>query len=287
MRRPSTLALCLFALAWWPAQRVLRRAIDLRPSPKAVRDVAVTASAGCPGPVVRGRCLGAARCGVGELELDGLCVSMGTVDGASDNPLATNVHVDRFGRRVVYEHLARRPEFPSDYRRYLYPVPPHSDGTTVTSGYDLDQPDHLQRRGSSMNAVGHGGVDLPQPRGTPVRAISLRNEVGDPEVVYVGWLFGNTVVLRHVVREGASLRTYLALHGHLDAPAPGLARGATVPAGGLLGVVGDSGADGIVHLHYEVRLVRSGVDPSRIEASRLNDQSVSVPCDPRNVLPLS
>jgi hypothetical protein len=41
----------------------------------------------------------------------------------------------------------------------------------------------------------------------------------------------------------------------------------------------------VVHLHYEVRLVRDGVDPARVDPAALTDQSVSVPCDPRNVLP--
>jgi murein DD-endopeptidase MepM/ murein hydrolase activator NlpD len=58
-----------------------------------------------------------------------------------------------------------------------------------------------------------------------------------------------------------------------------------VAEGAPLGAMGDSGADGVIHLHYEVRLVRTGVDPRRVEAGRLTDQAVSVPCDPRNVLP--
>ncbi len=271
--------------------------VALSPAVAAVRPVAAPASApasrnasaarpACPGVVVDGHCLPAARCGVGELDLDGVCVSM-SGDGlpAPDNPLATNVHVDRLGRRVVYEHLPRRPELPADYDRYLYPVPAQRSGQTVSSGYDLDRPDAQQRRGHALSAVGHGGVDLPNARGTPVTAVRLRGESGDPQVVYVGWLFGNTVVLRHVVREGGATRTYLSLHGHLEAATPTLVRGATVPAGTLLGQMGDSGADGVVHLHYEVRLVRSGVDPGRVEAGRITDQAVSVPCDPRNVLP--
>jgi murein DD-endopeptidase MepM/ murein hydrolase activator NlpD len=147
--------------------------------------------------------------------------------------METNAHVDRAGRRVVYEHLPRRPELPADYDRYVYPVAPYG-GHTVTSGYDLDRRDEMQRRGETLRAVGHGGVDLPQERGSPVKVVSLRGEVGEPEVVFVG----------------------------------------------------DSGALGVVHLHYEVRLVRQGLDPMRVEPpQRLVDQEVSVPCDPRNVLP--
>jgi murein DD-endopeptidase MepM/ murein hydrolase activator NlpD len=272
--------------------------VALAPAARAARTVAAAASAeapprptgaeGCPrGQLdVEGHCLPAPRCGLGEFELDGVCVAWAG-DGldATDNPLATNVHVDRLGRRVVYEHLPRRPDLPADYGRYVYPVPPRSNGQTVTSGYDLDLPDAQQRRGAGLSAVGHGGVDLPNDRGTPVSVVRLRGEVDDPQVLYVGWLFGNTVVLRHVVRDAAGTRTYLTLHGHLDATAPGLVRGAAVAEGAPLGAMGDSGADGVIHLHYEVRLVRTGVDPRRVEAGRLTDQAVSVPCDPRNVLP--
>lgn len=174
--------------------------------------------------------------------------------------------------------------FPRTTVGYVYPLGP---GHTVSSGYDLDRPDGLQRRGATLHAVGHGAVDLPGERGEPVKVVSLRGETSDPEVVYVGPLFGNTVVLRHVVREGTVLRTYLALHGHLENAAVGMVRGLAVRPGTVLGYVGDSGALGIVHLHYETRLVRPGVDPMAVEPpGRLVDQEVSVPCDPRNVLPL-
>jgi murein DD-endopeptidase MepM/ murein hydrolase activator NlpD len=240
----------------------------------------------CQGTLYAGHCLPEARCGTGELDLDGQCLSTeGAMGEEREVTMETSAHFDRNGRRVVYDHLPRRPELPADYDRYVYPVEPYG-GHTVTSGYDLDRPDEFQRRGASLRAVGHGGVDLPQARGTPVRVVSLRGEVGEPEVVFVGELFGHTVALRHIVREGSTTQTYLVLHGHLEAPAPDIAKGMTVRAGTTIGFVGDSGALGVVHLHYEVRLVRAGVDPMRVEGvMRLVDQEVSVPCDPRNVLP--
>lgn len=279
--RAAWLALMVVPWVWLPTAH---------PAPRATSSVATRGGHGrpaCAGVSIDGYCLGAARCGAGELDLDGFCLSTaGAVGGEVGASLETNAHVDRHGRRVVYEHLPRRRELPADYDRYVYPVPPTSDGHTVTSGYDLERPDELQRRGESLSAVGHGGVDLPQERGTPVKVVSLRGEVGEPEVVFVGVFFGNSVILRHVVREGQTLRTYLAIHGHLDAPAPNVARGMAVRPGTTIGFVGDSGALGIIHLHYEVRLLRPGIDPMRIEPiGRLTDQEVSVPCDPRNVLP--
>jgi murein DD-endopeptidase MepM/ murein hydrolase activator NlpD len=283
MKRATLAPLLLAALAWMPAPRAPAVAPARGPATGSAADP------GCAGVSYQGRCLPPPRCGRDALDLDGLCVPTAAMGEAADDALPaareTNAHVDRAGRRVVYEHLPRRPELPADYNRYRYPVPPWG-AQAVSSGYDLDRPDELQRRGESMNAVGHGGVDLPQERGTPVRAVALRGEAGEPEVVFVGELFGHTVVLRHVVREGGAAQTFLAIHAHLESAAPGLRPGMAAPPGTTLGFVGDSGALGVVHLHYEVRWVRAGVDPLRVEPpQRLVQQDVSIPCDPRNVLP--
>ena len=278
--------LLLVPVAWMPSRAAERTVtVTTAPSPNNARTTTDTAD-DCAGRRYGARCLPPPRCARDELDLDGLCVPTGAaMEEDRSASLETNAHVDRAGRRVVYEHLPRRPELPADYDRYVYPVEPWG-GHTVTSGYDLDRRDEAQRRGQTLRAVGHGGVDLPQERGAPVRVVSLRGEVGEPEVVFAGELFGNTVVLRHVVREGAALQTYLALHGHLQSIATEAVKGVTVRPGATIGFVGDSGALGVVHLHYEVRLVRQGVDPMRVEpAQSLVGQEVSVPCDPRNVLP--
>jgi murein DD-endopeptidase MepM/ murein hydrolase activator NlpD len=90
------------------------------------------------------------------------------------------------------------------------------------------------------------------------------------------------------LREAGQVRDYVVLFGHLDAIAPGLASGATVKDGDVVGFVGDTGSPELVHLHFEVRRVRDGVDATK-RAARPNDlvaNDVSVVCDPRNVLPL-
>lgn len=242
----------------------------------------------CTQRSIAGRCLPPPRCAVGELDLDGICLPahVDAPDDAASADLESNSHVDRSGHLVVYEHIPRRPDLPSDYDQYVYPVPT-SHGHSVSSGYDLGLPDALQRRGAELTYVGHGGVDLPQERGTPVLALSLRGQAGDPTVLYTGPLFGTTVLLLYIVREGDALRSYVALHGHLDAVAPGLVRGQTVTVGSVVGFVGDTGALGMVHLHYETRLVRPGLDPQHIEPPpAVMDQGNSVPCDPRNLLPM-
>ncbi len=159
----------------------------------------------------------------------------------------------------------------------------------VVSGYDLDRPDDSQRRGWRLSHVGHGAVDLPQKKGTPITMVPLEHQVGDAEVVYVGPLFGTTVLTRHTLREGGQLRDYLLLFGHLDAPAPGLAAGVHLAQGALVGFVGDTGSPELVHLHLEARRIREGVDIGKVLRAGpggLIDNDSSIVCDPRNVLPL-
>jgi murein DD-endopeptidase MepM/ murein hydrolase activator NlpD len=197
-----------------------------------------------------------------------------------------NAHRDRSGAWRHYEQIPRRPDRPRDYRRYRLPVPPLPGQNLVVSGYDLDRPDSEQRRGAHMKAIGHGGIDIAQKRGTEIRLVDLEHQVGEAEVLYVGEVFGNSVVMRHAVREGGQLREYIVVFGHLEGPAPGLRRGMNLRQGSLVGFVGDSGAPGDVHLHFEVRRVREGVNVSALVAGELTKNARTVVCDPRNVLPL-
>jgi len=194
-------------------------------------------------------------------------------------------HRDRSGRWRMYEQIPRRPERPADYRRYRLPIPTMKGQSFLLSGYDLHLPDAEQRRGAHLSAVGHGGIDIAQKRGTEVRLIALEHQVGDAEVVHVGKLFGNSVVTRHALRENGKLREYVVIYGHLAGPAPGLARGQALREASLLGFVGDSGSPGDVHLHLEIRQVRDGVDATRLVAGDLAQNAKTVACDPRNVLP--
>ncbi|HWZ91758.1 MAG TPA: M23 family metallopeptidase, partial [Polyangiaceae bacterium] len=175
-----------------------------------------------------------------------------------------NEHHDKNGQRRVYDQIPRRPDRPKDFRQYQLPVPVLPDQSFVTSGYDLDRPDAEQRRGAELSAVGHGGVDLAQARGTEVHLVNLENQVGDAEVLEVGHLFGNSVVTLHTLRESGTLREYLVIYGHLESAAPGLQHGQSLKSGALLGYVGDSGSPGVVHLHLEVRRAREGVNAGQL-----------------------
>jgi hypothetical protein len=159
-------------------------------------------------------------------------------------------------------------------------------GHSVISGYDLDRPDEAQRRGKTLSHVGHGGVDLPQRKGCPIPMEYLEHQVGPAEVLYVGPLFGTTVVTRHTLREGERDRDYVLLYGHLDHPAEGLKRGQELKEGDLVGYVGDTSSPELVHLHLEARRVREDVDIEKYTGAALLNEELTVVCDPRNVLPL-
>jgi murein DD-endopeptidase MepM/ murein hydrolase activator NlpD len=203
-------------------------------------------------------------------------------------------HFDKRGRYDTYDQIPRRPDRAAEYAAYRYPIP-IAPGTRLTmSGYDLDLPDKDQRRGRRFSHVGHGGIDLPGERGTEVRVLALEHQEGDAAVLFAGPLFGTTVITRHTLREGGRLRDYLVLYGHLDravvetgrSPLGEQAGPKRVPEGDLLGYVGDTGSQGVVHLHLEVRRVREGVDLTKVPPQRLVANEISVVCDPRNVLPL-
>jgi len=205
-------------------------------------------------------------------------------EGAPESESSVNTHRDALGRWVVYDEIPRRPDRPADYDAYRYPVPCQQTACVV-SGYDLDRSDDQQRRARRLPQVGHGAVDLLEPRGTAITLVSLEHQEGPAEVVYVGPLFGATAVTRHAVREAGRLHDYLLFFGHMDSTSPDVRPGALLREGAHLGSVGDSGSPGRVHLHLEVRRLRDGVDAFKLGPAALASGASSIVCDPRNVLP--
>jgi hypothetical protein len=201
--------------------------------------------------------------------------------GAPRPLIVENGHTERDGQWLEYEQIPRRAERPKPYEAYLYPLA----DVPVVSGYDLDKPDDEQRRGR-MRAIGHGGVDLVADIGTPIAMVRLEHQLGEAEVVYVGPLYGETVVTRHVLREGGVDHDYVLLFGHLDHAADDVRRGQRLREGATVGFVGNSDSPELVHLHLEARRMRDGKDAWRVPGALLNAREYSVVTDPRNVLPL-
>jgi murein DD-endopeptidase MepM/ murein hydrolase activator NlpD len=94
----------------------------------------------------------------------------------------------------------------------------------------------------------HAGVDLAAPEGTPIRAAD------SGRVVLLGWTggYGNYTCIAH----SATLST---CYGHQSRY--GTSMGASVSKGQVIGYVGNTGHSFGAHLHFEVRINGTPVDP--------------------------
>lgn len=94
----------------------------------------------------------------------------------------------------------------------------------------------------------HEGVDVAVPSGTAVRAAAAGS------VIYVGWLggYGNLVVVDH----GGGLSTAYAHNSSFA-----VSQGQSVAAGEVVAYAGSTGHSTGPHVHFEVRVNGSAVDP--------------------------
>ena len=116
--------------------------------------------------------------------------------------------------------------------RFIWPV-----NGPITGVFGEARPGHM-----------HAGIDISAPSGTPIRAAD------SGVVVLAGWVsgYGNFVCVQHT----ASLSTcYAHLSGYATS------RGASVRQGQVIGYVGSTGNSTGPHLHFEVRVGGSPVNP--------------------------
>ncbi|MDN2566972.1 M23 family metallopeptidase [Aquibium sp. A9E412] len=99
----------------------------------------------------------------------------------------------------------------------------------------------------------HTGVDWAAPRGTPIIAS------GNGVVEKAGWSggYGRQTIIRH--NNG-----YKSSYSHQSAIAKGVRAGAKVRQGQVIGYVGSTGLSTGNHLHYELTVNGSRVDPMRV-----------------------
>ncbi len=103
----------------------------------------------------------------------------------------------------------------------------------------------------------HKGVDLAAPIGTPILAVGD----GRVEIIERHNGYGNMVKISHS-------KMYASLYAHLLKFQKGLAKGAYVKRGQVIGYVGQTGlADG-PHCHFEFHINRQPKNPSTIELPR-------------------
>lgn len=100
----------------------------------------------------------------------------------------------------------------------------------------------------------HTGVDWAAPRGTPIIA------VGNGTVEKAGWDsggYGNQTIVRHA-------NGYESSYNHQNAIAKGVVAGSKVRQGQVIGWVGTTGESTGPHLHYEMIVNGTKVDPLRV-----------------------
>ncbi len=99
----------------------------------------------------------------------------------------------------------------------------------------------------------HTGVDWAAPRGTPIIA------AGNGVVEKAGWTngYGNQTLIRHA-------NGYVTSYNHQNAIARGVTVGARVRQGQIIGYVGSTGLSTGPHLHFELIVNGTKVDPMRI-----------------------
>jgi murein DD-endopeptidase MepM/ murein hydrolase activator NlpD len=102
----------------------------------------------------------------------------------------------------------------------------------------------------------HKGIDFAVPSGTPVMA------AGDGTVAFAGsgGEYGNLVVIKHG-------NNYATAYGHLSRFASGVRTGARVHQGDVVAYSGMTGLATGPHLHYEIRMNDSQVNPMTVKVA--------------------
>ncbi|WP_428408560.1 peptidoglycan DD-metalloendopeptidase family protein [Hyphococcus sp.] len=122
------------------------------------------------------------------------------------------------------------------------------DGARLSSGFGTRKHPILGYRKA------HKGVDFAAPRGTPVKA------AGDGVILRANRYgsFGNYVKIRHA-------NGYETAYAHLNGFARGMHAGKRVRQGDIIAYVGTTGRSTGPHLHYEVHLRGTAVNPQRLK----------------------
>jgi Membrane proteins related to metalloendopeptidases len=103
-------------------------------------------------------------------------------------------------------------------------------------------------------ALMHTGTDWAAPRGTPIIA------AGNGVVEKAGWDsggYGNQTIIRHA-------NGYASSYNHQSAIASGIRAGVKVTQGQVIGYVGSTGQSTGAHLHYELMVNGTKVDPMKV-----------------------
>jgi murein DD-endopeptidase MepM/ murein hydrolase activator NlpD len=126
---------------------------------------------------------------------------------------------------------------------------PFPGGSPITSGFGP-----RQVSGCGYCSTNHSGLDFTPGSGTPIQSIAGGVVV---DVNVSGGGFGNSVVVEHVVN-GQRVRS---LYAHMQYGSIQVAVGQQIGVGDMIGAVGSTGNSTGAHLHLEVHLEGTPIDP--------------------------
>lgn len=120
------------------------------------------------------------------------------------------------------------------------------DGARVSSGFGV------RRHPILGYSQAHRGIDFAAPTGTPIYAAA------DGRVKSAGWHggYGRAVDIAHA-------GNIITRYGHMSRIANGIRPGARVRQGQVIGQVGSTGMSTGPHLHFEIHMAGTAVDPAR------------------------
>jgi murein DD-endopeptidase MepM/ murein hydrolase activator NlpD len=139
-------------------------------------------------------------------------------------------------------------EFGNNAKKFLMRQPIRADSVRLVSGFGFRYHPLLHMRRM------HTGVDWAAPIGTPIMAAG--NGVIE-EAKYKGD-YGNYVRISHA-------NGYTTAYGHMSRFGPGVAVGAKVRHGQVIGFIGMTGLTQGPHVHYEVLINSRHVDPTQLQ----------------------
>lgn len=122
------------------------------------------------------------------------------------------------------------------------------DGARLSSGFGT------RRHPIKGYQKAHKGVDFAAPRGTPIKAAG--DGVVERADRYGG--YGNYIRIRHN-------KGYKTAYGHLSGFVKGMRSGKRVDQGDIIGYVGSTGQSTGPHLHYEVLLEGTHINPQKLK----------------------
>jgi len=145
-------------------------------------------------------------------------------------------------RKAALEELIRQNQSQFvDSTDFCYPLPTSYNRISSPFGYRIHpitgEPNY------------HTGIDLPAPRGTPIRAVKS----GIVSISDYNGSYGNYVVIEHA-------NGYSSLYGHMSSRA--VSENETVKQGQVIGYVGSTGSSTGNHLHLEIRKNGTRINPA-------------------------